>query len=119
MDDDQIENGLDELAAQTVKRFCPQCGEAIVENLRGRPKVFCSDRCRYAWKNTHPKPENWASTRTAVCPVCGKSFLAFREYDRPRKYCSRACANRARAKEWRNQNEQENGKENHRCLPDQ
>ena len=87
-----------ELAEEVYRRFCPQCGEAIVPKHRGRPKVFCSDRCRYLWKNTHPQPGNWASTREVICPVCGKTFLAFREYDKPRKYCSRACANRGRKK---------------------
>ena len=84
-----------------VKGFCPECGKAVYQNLRGRRKKFCSDACRFAWKNKHPKPENWKSTRTAVCPVCGKEFLASREYKSKRKYCSHACANRGRATEKR------------------
>ena len=32
------------------------------------------------------------------CPVCGREFLASREYTQKRKYCSRACANKGRAK---------------------
>ena len=59
------------------------------------------DACRFAWKNKHPKPENWKSTRVALCPVCGKEFLASREYKSKRKYCSHACANRGRAMEKR------------------
>ena len=80
-----------------VKGFCPECGKAVYQNLRGRRKKFCTDSCRFAWKNKHPKPENWKSTRMAVCPVCGKEFLASREYKSKRKYCSHACANRGRA----------------------
>lgn len=79
--------------------FCPNCGAAVTQPKRGRRKVFCSDRCRFQWKNRHPKPENWKTTRKAVCPVCGKEFLAFREYIQPRKFCSRICANRSRAAE--------------------
>ena len=79
--------------------FCPQCGNVVVQNPKGRRKKFCSEACRYAWKNKHQKPENWKSTRTAVCPVCGKEFLASREYQRLRKYCSRSCSNRGRAME--------------------
>ena len=82
-------------------RFCPNCGAAIIQPPRGRMKKFCSDACRFQWKNKHPKPENWKSTRVAVCPVCGKEFMASREYKRKRKYCSRACANRGRAAERR------------------
>ena len=88
-----------EFLAAVAVRFCPECGEAIVQPKRGRMKVFCSDHCRWQWKSRHPKPENWKSSRIAICPVCGKEFTASREYTRQRKYCSRACANRGRAAE--------------------
>jgi len=79
--------------------FCPDCGVAVVQPRKGRVKKFCSDECRFQWKNKHRKPENWKSSRTAVCPMCGKEFIASQEYTRPRKYCSRSCANRGRAAE--------------------
>lgn len=81
--------------------FCPNCAVPIAQPQRGRRKRFCSDQCRWKWKNLHPRPENWKSSRTAVCPVCGKVFTASREYNRQRKYCSHACANRGRAAERR------------------
>ena len=101
---------LDAVAA----RFCPNCGAAIVQAPRGRRKKFCSDECRFQWKNKHPKPENWKSSRTAICPMCGKPFMASREYTKQRKYCSRACANRGRAAERKQipvKNEERNGSE--------
>lgn len=76
---------------------CPNCGSPVYKKPRGRNKIYCSDACRFAWKNKHPKPENWKSTRKAVCPYCGREFLASREYQGKRIYCSRACSNRARA----------------------
>ena len=88
---------VQEFLAAVVKGFCPECGKAVYQKPRGRRKKFCSDACRLTWKNKHPKPENWKSTRTAVCPVCGKEFLASREYKSKRMYCSHACANRGRA----------------------
>lgn len=96
--------------------FCPECGQPVFQNPRGRRKRFCSDECRFAWKNKHEKPENWKSSRAAVCPVCGKAFTASREYNRQRKYCSRACANRGRAAERRKDadNDTDAGKENGR-----
>ena len=94
-----------------VKGFCPECGKAVYQNPRGRRKKFCSDACRFAWKNKHPKPENWKSTRIAVCPVCGKEFLASREYKSKRKYCNHACANRGRAMEQRAAAEKEGSHE--------
>lgn len=79
--------------------ICPQCGDAVYQNKKGRRKIFCSEQCRYAWKNKHGNPLNWKSARTAVCPICGKEFIASREYKAKRKYCSRACANKGRAAE--------------------
>ena len=76
---------------------CPNCGSPVYNKPKGRPKIYCSDACRFKWKNRHPKPENWKSTRKAVCPYCGREFLESREYQGKRIYCSRACANRARA----------------------
>ena len=87
------------LFEDVAQAFCPECGQLIRQNPRGRKKKFCSEACRYAWKNKHQKPENWKSTRVAVCPVCGREFFASREYQRQRKYCSRSCANRGRAAE--------------------
>jgi endogenous inhibitor of DNA gyrase (YacG/DUF329 family) len=83
--------------------LCPECGSPVYQNPRGRHKKFCSDTCRYAWKNKHPNQANWKSTRTAICPVCGKEFMASREYKTERKYCSHACANKGRAEERRKQ----------------
>lgn len=42
---------LTEFVALCAKRFYPGCGEAIIPNTNGRPKKFCSDKCRWAyWK---------------------------------------------------------------------
>lgn len=89
-------------------RFCPNCGKGIIQPRAGRRKTFCSDKCRLEWKGKHPNVKNWKSTRTVVCPVCGKEFTASGEYSKHiRKYCSRACANRGRALE-----RKENGERN-------
>ncbi|MCD8159259.1 MAG: hypothetical protein LUD77_10320 [Clostridiales bacterium] len=89
---------LEELAEESVKKLCLECGKSLEQKPTGRPKKFCSDKCRSRWHSKHPAPENWSSTRVALCPQCGGEFLASRETPKPRKYCSRACANRARAK---------------------
>ena len=83
--------------AQPNVRVCPVCGEVFETKGRGRPKRFCSEKCRGRYHHKHPNMANWTTTRTAVCPQCGKAFTAAREYGHPRKYCSRACANRGRA----------------------
>ena len=80
-------------------RVCPVCGIVFEKPGRGRPKRFCSEKCRTYYHHKFPNPANWTSTRIAVCPVCGQEFQASREYNHPRKYCSRACANKGRTME--------------------
>ena len=88
---------LEELRSSLAKGFCPACGKTITKTPRGRQRVFCSDSCRILWKSKHPQVRNWNTGRKAICPVCGKEFMAYREYGNKRKYCSRACANKGRA----------------------
>ena len=93
-----------ELSADTEKEFmdslpsgvCPECGKPVYQNPKGRAKKFCSQECRFAWKNKHPHPENWKMV-TLICPVCGEEFKARGNGEVKRKYCSRACANHGRA----------------------
>ena len=96
---------LEELRSSLAKGFCPACGKTITKTPRGRQRVFCSDACRILWKSRHPQVRNWNTGRKAICPVCGKEFMAYREYGNKRKYCSRACANKGRAMK-NNQGEQ-------------
>ena len=39
--------------------FCPECGGPVYQKPKGRRKKFCSEACRFAWKNKHPNPANW------------------------------------------------------------
>ena len=88
----------DVIRADEYVDICPTCGGLFPPNWVGRRKRFCSDQCRLEWNHKHPKIQNWKDTsRPVICPVCGKEFIATREYGRMRKYCSRACSNKARA----------------------
>ena len=40
---------ISEFIEACAKRFCPECGNPIIRNQTGRPKSFCSDRCRWAF----------------------------------------------------------------------
>ena len=90
---------LSEFLPNVAERCCPECGAPIEQKPRGRKKYFCCDEHRLRWNHAHPRPEKWSSMRVCVCPVCGKEFTAVGEYNRPRKYCSHACANIGRARE--------------------
>lgn len=78
-----------------TKAFCPVCGTPVDPVTNGRPRIFCSDECRSIWKNQHRNYRNWKTARTAVCPICGKTFIAVNEKNHLRKYCSHSCANKA------------------------
>ena len=76
--------------------FCKQCGRPINHTANRRAKVYCSDKCRMAWWNSHRDQVNRASARTVICGYCGTAFEAFGEPNR--KYCSIACSQASRRK---------------------
>lgn len=92
-----------EFIRESETGLCPNCGELFPRNPRGRPRRFCSEKCKREYHHLHPNKQNWTCIRSAVCPVCGTTFQAEREYGRLRKYCSHACANRGRAMEKKKQ----------------
>ena len=52
-----MENDMEAYISDCTKRFCPFCGTAITENTHGRPRKFCSDKCRWDFhkrKTRHP-----------------------------------------------------------------
>lgn len=95
-DRDEIEAGLLKAA---IKSFCPMCGKEVVQTGRGRPRVFCSRECQRAWQNKYQCPPFRKTAVEIACPVCGRKFYTDRLKSRPRKYCSRACANIGRKRQ--------------------
>ena len=98
-----------------MKAICPVCGKEFtssVEGHAGRTKLCCSSSCKWKRINRIRKGQPVAETeyrafcekrkaaRLAklqhVCPGCGKAFVADATH-LGAKYCSIACANRARA----------------------
>lgn len=89
---------MEDFLSGVAKRFCPSCGEPVIRNRVGRPKVYCSEKCSRDFWKSHQKPEEWNCYEQIVCPVCGRMFRAKKVRTRPRKYCSVECANRAHKK---------------------
>lgn len=83
---------------------CLYCGGNIVKAGTGRPKKFCSEKCRRNWWKAHPEAAKRRedAARRLVCPKCGKPFTVYGKTDR--KYCSHECYIRDRF--WK---EDENG----------
>lgn len=70
---------------------CQYCGGAIEKPKTGRPKKFCSDKCRREWWKSHPDLINRseAASYKLKCVSCGKMFISYG--NKNRKYCSHDC----------------------------
>ena len=54
MEPDFEEQDVEEFISGCVKSLCPQCGRPVIQKPAGRPKKFCSDRCRgIYWKRRY------------------------------------------------------------------
>ena len=96
-----------DIPADTVRTFLNRhstryenrclCCEKEIESLPHRKrKLFCSDRCRLLWWNSHQTVIKRKTFYNFICPQCGKEFTAYG--NAKRKYCSRNCFAAARRK---------------------
>ena len=66
--------------------ICPQCGIAIEQTPRQKPRRFCCDACRRTWWNAHRELMKHRSSYIAICDHCGIKFD--HRGKRERRYCS-------------------------------
>ena len=65
------------------KEFCKNCGKRINEkSTGGRPKIFCSTKCKRAWEKIHP------IMHKHICYYCEKEFESRASQA---NFCSRKC----------------------------
>lgn len=71
--------------------LCLNCYEKIHQPKSGRPRKFCSDKCRRDWWKNHKDDINRseAAIYHHKCVYCGKEFTAYG--NNKRKYCSHYC----------------------------
>ncbi|WP_352418023.1 RNA polymerase subunit sigma-24 [Proteiniborus sp.] len=88
-------NGLDGFGKEQALKYrllmqeefqyiiCPQCGEHIKQNARGRKRKYCSMECKREWDKTHRKAYE------LNCSYCGRDFksLGIKHL----KYCCKEC----------------------------
>ena len=95
--------GMGGYVAATVKNLkerevqngiCLCCGKKTEQPGTGRPRKFCSEKCRRQWWKAHPEAGNQKAVYTQVCARCGKEFTAYGNSHR--KYCSHDCYIKAR-----------------------
>lgn len=70
---------------------CQNCGTPLIRPRTGRPRRFCSDRCRYEWWGVHSSELRSGSDANYkyTCAHCGREFTAYGNAHR--KYCSHDC----------------------------
>ena len=64
---------ISDFIAACAKKACPECGKTIKPNRIGRPRSFCSARCRWAFdkraerrrEKEEPKHENGNTENSA------------------------------------------------------
>lgn len=73
------------------KTVCTYCGKPLNQNHTGRPKRFCSNRCRLKWwgQNRDKLKISQYAIYTFTCKHCGKEFKAYG--NKKRIYCSHKC----------------------------
>ena len=74
--------------------MCVCCGKEITQPGTGRPRRFCSEKCRRQWWKTHPQERSRKALRTKECECCGREFSFHGSRDP--KYCSHECYIKAR-----------------------
>ena len=73
---------------------CKQCGKPLDYKGDGKPRKFCSDRCRNEWWKKHPNDIHRKAFYSKTCAHCGKAYTV---YGRPdSKFCSHACSSQHR-----------------------
>lgn len=72
-------------------KACLYCGKKIEQPKTGRPKKFCSEKCRREWWKMHPEKltKNETAMYPVVCARCGTEFISYG--NKNRKYCSHDC----------------------------
>ena len=68
---------------------CKYCDEPLIRYEGRKKKMFCSDRCRMAWWNTHQDQVKKKAMYEFECSFCHKPFTAYGNSHR--KYCSHDC----------------------------
>jgi len=68
---------------------CKYCGRKLEKNHRGKPKKFCSEKCRREWWKENKDKHEKKAFYTLTCQGCGIEFQSYGNKDR--KFCTHAC----------------------------
>ena len=68
---------------------CKNCGAHLDHHPGAKRKIFCSDKCRYAWWNRNRQYLGHQRIYQLTCLGCGNEFKSYG--NKNRKYCGRDC----------------------------
>ena len=74
------------------RSHCIICGTSIIQPRRGGRKIYCSERCRSAYRRLIGSIDQIIYSH--VCEECGRPFET--RGNRKQKYCSRECYHESR-----------------------
>jgi hypothetical protein len=85
----KLPDGRNAMSTKIVEwhdRRCPRCGNPLPMQVgRGRPRTYCSDRCRWAatWDRAHARRPLACAIRIGTWPCRRPAAVYVRELDRP------------------------------------
>lgn len=68
---------------------CKNCGIQLVQIKGRKKKMFCCDKCRMTWWNSHGNYVRKKAWHHITCQHCGKAFDVYGNAGR--KYCCHEC----------------------------
>ena len=68
---------------------CKKCDKALTKGSRGKPKKFCSEKCRREWWKENQNQQTGKAYYIIKCNGCDVTFESYGNRDR--KFCSHAC----------------------------
>lgn len=66
-----------EFCVRPEKNVCPNCGVAIVQKAKQKPRRFCCEKCRLDWWNINRDLKNKKALYTFNCISCEKEFVSY------------------------------------------
>lgn len=73
----------------TIHISCKHCGESLIHGTKGKPKKFCSEKCRRTWWKANEQELNKKAYYTLSCEECGVKFESYG--NKNRKFCGHVC----------------------------
>lgn len=63
-----------ELRVSVDKNICPNCGIAIIQKPKQKPRRFCCDKCRLTWWNVNRDLKNKKALYTLICVLKNEKY---------------------------------------------